>query len=339
MFWPLWLGDYWLFSSALLPFSECHLHQLRPSLGSDLKGGSQSRRNTLRHAVFSVMTLLKYILLSTTWRIFSLFILHSSILGRYAQPRGINLEDDVGSSYWFWSVAAVHYASCPLHFFHLTLTEGTFCSGLLFGIPSSPPGTYLTLSLRNLGWVFFRLATTQLIEFDDSFNTITTNLLSIPSKAGHMVMMLTITIISEQLNDRSFVSMAEDLWILPFLIALRTLPDNPNSWLFYVYFIWFGAGFIISTNSIIWPQQALSSVLLMYPYTHPIQVGWCSRNSGGVASRTVSASVYNMYVPIIYMMFRFTEHPWPASYNYMQVRAGILYHRCEHLSDRWCAVM
>ena len=52
-----------------------------------------------------------------------------------------------------------------------------------------------------------------------------------------MVMMLTITIISEQLNDRSFVSMAEDLWILPFLIALRTLPDNPNSWLFYVYFI------------------------------------------------------------------------------------------------------
>ena len=47
----------------------------------------------------------------------------------------------------------------------------------------------------------------------------------------------------------------------------------------------------------------------MYPYTHPIQVGWCSRNSGGVASRTVSASVYNMYVPIIYMMFRFTEHP------------------------------
>lgn len=31
-------------------------------------------------------------------------------------------------------------------------------------------------------------------------------------------------------------------------------------------------------------------------YTHPIQVGWCSRNSGAVASRTVNASLYNMFV-------------------------------------------
>lgn len=34
----------------------------------------------------------------------------------------------------------------------------------------------------------------------------------------------------------------------------------------------------------------------MAPYSHPLQVGWVSRNSGGVATRTVSASVYNMYV-------------------------------------------
>lgn len=44
------------------------------------------------------------------------------------------------------------------------------------------------------------------------------------------------------------------------------------------------------------PFQVLSSLLLMYPYSHAIQVGWCSRNSGAVASRTISASIYNMFV-------------------------------------------
>ncbi|KAF9480960.1 allantoate permease [Pholiota conissans] len=129
--------------------------------------------------------------------------------------------------------------------------------GLLFGIPSSPPSSYLTLSLRNLG-----------------FSTVNTNLLVIPSTVGGMVTMFALTLVSERLNDRSFVSMSEDVWLLPFLIALRTLPSNPNPWIFY----------------------ALSTLLIMYPYSHPIQVGWCSRNAGAVATRTVSASVYNMFV-------------------------------------------
>ncbi|KAF8156780.1 allantoate permease [Crassisporium funariophilum] len=129
--------------------------------------------------------------------------------------------------------------------------------GLLFGIPASPPATYLTLSFRNLG-----------------FSTIHSNLLTIPSTVGAMITMVVITLASENFNDRSFVSMFEDVWLLPFLIALRTLPDKRNPWL----------------------QYGLSSVLLMYPYTHPIQVGWCSRNAGAVASRTVSASIYNMFV-------------------------------------------
>ncbi|KAF9057193.1 allantoate permease [Panaeolus papilionaceus] len=132
-----------------------------------------------------------------------------------------------------------------------------YAIGLLFGIPSSPPATYLTLALRNLG-----------------FSTINTNLLTIPSTVGGIVTMAIVTLVSENLNDRAFVSISEDFWTLPFLIALRTLPDNPNPWLFY----------------------GMTSVLLMYPYTHPIQVGWASRNSGAVATRTVSASVYNMFV-------------------------------------------
>ncbi|PPQ82595.1 hypothetical protein CVT25_007109 [Psilocybe cyanescens] len=129
--------------------------------------------------------------------------------------------------------------------------------GLLFGIPTSPPSTYLTLSFRNLG-----------------FSTIHTNLLTIPSQLGSMITMAGITLISENVNDRAWVSISEDVWALPFLIALRTLPAHTNPWKFY----------------------GISTGLLMYPYTHPIQVGWCSRNAGAVASRTVSASMYNMFV-------------------------------------------
>ncbi|KAF6757620.1 allantoate permease [Ephemerocybe angulata] len=129
--------------------------------------------------------------------------------------------------------------------------------GLMFGIPTSPPAQYLTLSLRNLG-----------------FNTFETNLLTIPSAVGTIITMWVIALVSETVHDRAYVSMLEDVWCLPFLIALRALPDKPDPWVFY----------------------ALATVLLSYPYTHPIQVGWCSRNAGSVASRTVNASLYNMFV-------------------------------------------
>ncbi|KAF4563801.1 MFS transporter superfamily protein [Pleurotus pulmonarius] len=129
--------------------------------------------------------------------------------------------------------------------------------GLMFGIPISPPGSYLTLSLRNLG-----------------FNTFQTNLLAIPSTVGNMLNMLAITLISELVNDRSFVAMGEDIWALPFLVAIYCLPAKPNQWIYF----------------------GLASGLLSYPYTHPIQVAWCSRNAGAVASRTVNASLYNMFV-------------------------------------------
>ncbi|KAI0064885.1 allantoate permease [Artomyces pyxidatus] len=129
--------------------------------------------------------------------------------------------------------------------------------GLMFGIPPGPPGTYLTLSLRHLG-----------------FSTFKTNLLVIPSTVLGIITMFWITWVSERVNDRSIVSMAEDFWVLPFLVAIYCLPANPNPWIFY----------------------GLATVLLGFPYTHPIQVAWCSRNAGAVASRTVNASLYNMFV-------------------------------------------
>lgn len=49
-----------------------------------------------------------------------------------------------------------------------------------------------------------------------------------------MVTMFAITLLSEAVNERSLVSMADNLWTLPFLIAIYTLPAKPNQWLFFV---------------------------------------------------------------------------------------------------------
>lgn len=77
--------------------------------------------------------------------------------------------------------------------------------------------------------------------------------------------MFGITLVSEVVDDRSFISMAEDLWTLPFLIAIYTLPAKPNQWLFFVCPS-FG---IITCLTML---QGLISGLLSYPYVHDLLI-------------------------------------------------------------------
>ncbi|TBU29889.1 MFS general substrate transporter [Dichomitus squalens] len=129
--------------------------------------------------------------------------------------------------------------------------------GIVFMVPVTTPQTYLTLSLRHLGY-----STTQ------------SNLLSIPSKVLGMLLLLLFCYFSEVINSRISVLVLLQLWALPLLIALYTFTSQTSQWAYY----------------------AVVTLIAGFPYVHPVQVAWASTNSAGVGTRTVSASIYNMFV-------------------------------------------
>jgi hypothetical protein len=124
-------------------------------------------------------------------------------------------------------------------------------------VPVGPPQLYLTLSLRNLG-----------------FNTTETNLLTIPSVIIGASMLLTTAYFSERVNSRAAATVVLQIWALPLLIALYTFDQSTSQWAYF----------------------AVVTLVTGFPYVHPIQVAWASRNSNSVRTRTVSASLYNMCV-------------------------------------------
>ena len=104
--------------------------------------------------------------------------------------------------------------------------------------PQTPPMNYLTLTLKALG-----------------FSTFNTNLLVIPSSVLFILQLQFWTYISEKINQRFLVGLMSQVWVIPLLIALETLPQKfPHS------------------N---WVRYAISSLVVGYPYVHAI-LGKCS---------------------------------------------------------------
>jgi len=132
-----------------------------------------------------------------------------------------------------------------------------YALGVSHMVPVVPPQTYLTLSLRNLG-----------------FTTTQTNLLSVPSIALGMIGLLVMAFVSEAINSRVAATVVLQFWALPLLITLYTFNSHTSQWAYF----------------------AVVSLIAGYPYVHPIQVAWASRNSYSVRTRTVSASLYNICV-------------------------------------------
>ncbi|POY75222.1 hypothetical protein BMF94_1854 [Rhodotorula taiwanensis] len=128
--------------------------------------------------------------------------------------------------------------------------------GLTYGIPGVPLQFYFQISMKQLG-----------------FSTVMANLLSVPNTVWSIMNLLLLTAATEIFQNRWFICSLENWWWLAPFIALVAMPSI-SPWIYF----------------------ALATVILSFPYAHAAQVGWASRNSGSVRTRTVSASLYNMFV-------------------------------------------
>ncbi|KAI0135881.1 MFS general substrate transporter [Daldinia grandis] len=130
--------------------------------------------------------------------------------------------------------------------------------GLTFNIPTFSPQQYLSLSLRGLG-----------------FDTFQTNLLSIPYLVLKIFNMMALATLAEYTGQLAACASIFQFWCLPFLIYLRVVD---------------------TTRVSKWLTWAMISLLLAAPLGHPVQVGWVSRNSNAVRSRTLGVALYNMFL-------------------------------------------
>ena len=89
-----------------------------------------------------------------------------------------------------------------------------------------------------------------------------------------MILLLLFCYISEVVDSRIAVLVALQFWALPLLVTLYTFTSHTSPWAYF----------------------AVVTLIAGFPYVHPVQVAWASTNSGGVGTRTVSASIYNMFV-------------------------------------------
>ncbi|RDW63681.1 MFS general substrate transporter-57 [Coleophoma cylindrospora] len=134
-----------------------------------------------------------------------------------------------------------------------------YAIGLLFQIPESPPKSYLTLSLKAIG-----------------FSTFNTTLLGIPITVFSAINMLWITYLTERFQQRAIIGALTQLWILPLLIIEYTSAGKLSNW----------------------GQYGVLFFLLGQPSVYAAQVGWCSRLSNSVRTRAVSAALYNITIQL-----------------------------------------
>jgi hypothetical protein len=154
---------------------------------------------------------------------------------------------------------------------------GLYFIGLVAYIPATPVQSYLSLTLKNLG-----------------FSTLDANLLSIPSAALQIILMLGLAYSSEFFNERTFHCFFGEFWVLPLLVALLALPASGR----------------------LWGRFALTTMISGYPYFHPIVSAWISENSFDVQKRAITAATYNVIVQIGSLIGSQIYRSYDAPYYY-----------------------
>lgn len=132
--------------------------------------------------------------------------------------------------------------------------------GLIAYIPIGTIQPYMTLTLRSLGFSIFNV-----------------NLLLIPQAIAHIILLILVTWFSERVNERTLTCLSLPLFTVPAMAAIRYWPGSMKQ---------------------PWPTWALVSIVLAAPYIHAICVGWVSRNSNSIRSRSICSAIYNMFVQV-----------------------------------------
>ncbi|KAL0570788.1 hypothetical protein V5O48_011172 [Marasmius crinis-equi] len=136
---------------------------------------------------------------------------------------------------------------------------GLYFIGLVAYIPASPVQAYLTLTLKRIG-----------------FSTFDSNMLTVPSAVLQIITMLLLAYSSDYFNERTFHCFFGELWVMPILIALLTIPDGGRDW----------------------GRFSMITLISGYPYFHPIVSAWISENTFDVKKRAITAATYNVIVQI-----------------------------------------
>ncbi|KAN0059609.1 hypothetical protein ACQY0O_008177 [Thecaphora frezii] len=152
---------------------------------------------------------------------------------------------------------------------------GLFFIGIVAYIPPAPVSGYLTLTLKRLG-----------------FTTFNSNMLTIPAAVLQIVLMLVLSWSSDRFNERSLHCLVGEVWVLPLLISLISLPDGGREW----------------------GRFSLVTLVSGYPYFHPIVTSWISENTFDVKKRAVAAATYNVCVQIGSLISSQIYRKWDAPY-------------------------